>query len=474
MEPALTPTSELEHLNQTFEAQRAAYRAQPVATYGQRKERLTALHRELLERKDQLAEAVDADFGGRSRHETLLAEVFIASQSLKQLRSHLREWMQPRQRPVSLVFQPATAQVVPQPLGLVGIISPWNYPVQLALVPIATALAAGNRVLLKPSEFTPNTAQALSELLGACLPSDVAAVTPGEVEVAVAFSQLPFDHLFFTGSTSVGRHIMRAAADNLTPVTLELGGKSPAIVHPRYPIATAAERIAAGKLFNAGQTCIAPDYALVPRGRLDEFVQAFGAAAKRMYPSFVDNPDYTAIINDRHRDRLQALLTDAEAKGAQVRPLDSSSEAAPNGKLPPSIVLGATEDMGILQDEIFGPLLPVMPYDALDDAIRYVNDHPRPLALYYFDHDQGRVDRVLAETTSGGVCVNDTLLHCAEENLPFGGVGPSGMGAYHGPEGFENLSHRKAVFQQSRINGAGLFAPPFGRLVDGALKFLLR
>ena len=193
-----------------------------------------------------------------------------------------------------------------------------------------------------------------------------------------------------------------------------------------------------------------------------------------MYPSFVDNPDYTAIINDRHRDRLQALLTDAEAKGAQVRPLDSSSEAAPNGKLPPSIVLGATEDMGILQDEIFGPLLPVMPYDALDDAIRYVNDHPRPLALYYFDHDQGRVDRVLAETTSGGVCVNDTLLHCAEENLPFGGVGPSGMGAYHGPEGFENLSHRKAVFQQSRINGAGLFAPPFGRLVDGALKFLLR
>ncbi len=469
-------TDALADLNRLFALQKTAERAQPNPPWEVRRDRLRGLQSAVTARKKQIAEAVDADFGGRSRDETLMLEVFVVLESLKHLLKHTREWMLPRSRPMSWVMQPATGTVVLQPLGVVGIIGPWNYPVQLALVPLATAIAAGNRALIKPSEFTPATNQVLAELLADCLPEEVAALTPGGVEVAVAFSQLPWDHLFFTGSTSVGRHVMRAASDNLVPVTLELGGKSPAIVHERFPMPVAAERIAFGKLINAGQTCIAPDYALIQRGQVDAFVDAFSAAAKKSYPSWLGNKDFTSIVNERHYERLQGLLKDAEDKGAKLVPLNHAGETEDPAahKMIPTLVLDATEDMAILQDEIFGPLLPVVPYDSLDDALDYVNDHPRPLALYYFDHDKGRVDRVLNGTTSGGATINDTVLHVAAESLPFGGVGPSGMGAYHGEEGFETFSHKKGVFHQARVNSATLARPPYGRTFKALMKALVR
>jgi coniferyl-aldehyde dehydrogenase len=470
------PSAGVAELNRLFALQKKSQREDGNPTFEVRQARLKALQSALLKHKDALAEAVDADFGGRSRHETLVLEIYMVLEAIKNLRRHLRDWMCPRQRPMSWVLLPAKAKVVLQPLGLVGIIGPWNYPVQLSLVPLATAVAAGNRVLLKPSEFTPSTNKAITELLKESLPEDVAAVTPGAVDVAVAFSQKPFDHLFFTGSTTVGRHVMRAAADNLTPVTLELGGKSPAIVHESYPITMAAERIAFGKLINAGQTCIAPDYALIPRARVDEFVTAFQKCAQKSYPRFLDNADFSAIVNERHYRRLQELLTDAADKGAQIIPLNHASETQDDTqhKMIPVLVLNGTDEMALLQDEIFGPILPVLPYDTLDDALAYVNDRPRPLALYYFDHDKIRVEQVLAGTTSGGVTVNDTVLHVAAESLPFGGVGPSGMGSYHGQEGFETFSHKKGVLLQSRISTTSLVRPPYGRVFQSLMKFLVR
>ncbi len=469
-------SQEVAELNRLFALQRQAERAQSNPSFEVRRDRLRALQRSLMSHRDALAAAVDADFGGRSRDETLLLEVYVVLEALKHLQKHTKEWMLPRQRPLSWVMQPATGRVVLQPLGVVGIIGPWNYPVQLSLVPLATAIAAGNRVLIKPSEFTPATNQVLADLLAECLPEEVAALTPGGVDVAVAFSQQPFDHLFFTGSTSVGRHVMRAAADNLVPVTLELGGKSPAIVHERFPMAVAAERIAFGKLINAGQTCIAPDYALIQRDQVDAFVDGFAAAARKSYPTWLDNKDFTAVVNHRHYTRLQALLIDAESKGARLVPLNHANETQDDEthKMIPTLVLDATEEMEVLQDEIFGPVLPIVPYDTLDDALAYVNDHPRPLALYYFDHDDRRVERVLGSTTSGGVTINDTVLHVAAESLPFGGVGPSGMGAYHGQEGFETFSHKKGVFLQARVNTAALARPPYGRTFKALMKALVR
>ncbi len=472
---ASTPDG-IAELNRLHALQRTAQRAEPTPSHRVRQARLRALRDELLKRKNALAAAVDADFSARSPHETLMCEIFVVLEAIKHLQKNLKDWMSPRERTLSWIFQPAAARVVLQPLGVVGVIAPWNYPIQLSLIPLVTALAAGNRVLIKPSEFTPRTNQVLTELLAACLPEDVAAIIPGDVKVAVAFSQLEFDHLFFTGSTSVGRHVMRAAADNLTPVTLELGGKSPAIVHERYPLSVAAESIAFGKLLNAGQTCIAPDYVLVPRNRVDAFVEAFQAHARKSYPCFMDNDNYTSIINERHHARLQALIEDAESKGARILPLEAvdASRKADHNKMVPVIVLDGTDEMELLQDEIFGPILPVIPYDTLDDALNHVNERPRPLALYYFDHDKTRIQRVLNETTSGGVTINDTMLHVAAECLPFGGVGPSGMGAYHGQEGFEAFSHKKGVFLQSRLNSASLVRPPYGRIFDAMMKIFVR
>jgi len=350
-----------------------------------------------------------------------------------------------------------------QPLGVIGIIVPWNYPLYLAIGPLIGALAAGNRVMLKMSESTPATGQLLKALLAQIFSEDQVAVVLGEADVGIAFSRLPFDHLLFTGSTSIGRQVMRAAAENLTPVTLELGGKSPAIVSANVPLADAAERIAFGKTLNAGQTCVAPDYVLVPRARIEGFIEAYRQVIRRFYPQLSDNPDYTSIINPRQQARLQDYLDDAQARGARLLPLFEQSQ---DRRMPHHLLLDVTDEMRVMQDEIFGPLLPIVPYDDLEQALAYVNARPRPLALYYFGYDKAEQQTVLERTHSGGVCLNDTLLHVAQDDLPFGGVGPSGMGHYHGHEGFLTFSKAKGVFIKQRFNASRLIYPPYGKALQ--------
>ncbi len=435
-------------------------------------ERLSAA---LLRKKSVLADAISRDFGNRSRHETYLAEIFVAMEGIAHCKAHVREWMQPSDRDVGWAFTPARAEILLQPLGVVGIISPWNYPVLLALSPLAGALAAGNRALLKPSELVPETCEALKDLIAETFDPDHVSVVTGGPEVGEEFSRLPVDHLVFTGSTRVGKAVMRAAAENLTPVTLELGGKSPALVGEECAPRKAATVIAQGKLFNAGQTCIAPDYALVPAAKMDAFVADLQAVIGHMYPTLASNPDYTSIVSDRHYARLAAAVADAKEKGATVIEVNPAKETLDPAarKLAPTLVVGATDDMILMQEEIFGPILPIRSYAKLSEAIDYVNDHPRPLALYYFGEDGAAIDQVLTRTISGGVSVNATMLHVAQDDLPFGGVGPSGMGHYHAREGFETFSKKKPVFYQSRLNASRLLTPPFGKLLDTFFRFVL-
>ncbi|WP_110996028.1 coniferyl aldehyde dehydrogenase [Pseudomonas sichuanensis] len=460
--PPVTCDSTLEAM---FAAQRQAFAGNPMPPAAQRRQWLKSLREALLREQEALIAAIDSDFAGRSRDETLLAELLPSVQGLRHAECHLQRWMRPSRRHVGLAFQPASAKVLYQPLGVVGIIVPWNYPLFLAIGPLTCALAAGNRVMLKLSEATPATGLLLKALLERVFPSDLVSVVLGEVEVGQAFARLPFDHLLFTGATSIGRQVMLAAAHNLTPVTLELGGKSPAIVSADVPLDTAAERIAFGKTLNAGQTCVAPDYVLVPRERLDAFADAYQRAVHRLYPRIADNPDYSAIINPRQLDRLERLLADARAQGAQVRDL-YPDEPRQGRRLPPHLLLEVNDSMQVMQDEIFGPLLPLVPYDHLDHALAYINQRPRPLALYYFGYDRGQQARVLRDTHSGGVCLNDTLLHVAQDDLPFGGVGPSGMGHYHGHEGFQTFSKAKGVLAKQRLNAARLIYPPYGKALQ--------
>ncbi|QXI43588.1 coniferyl aldehyde dehydrogenase [Pseudomonas wayambapalatensis] len=452
-------------LEQLFAEQRQAFAGNPMPPAAQRIQWLKSLREALVANQQALIKAVDADFGGRSADETLLAELLPSVQGLRHAERHVRRWMKPARRRVGLAFQPASARVLAQPVGVVGIIVPWNYPLFLAIGPLTGALAAGNRVMLKLSEATPRTGHALKQLLEQVFPGDLVSVVLGEVEVGQAFARLPFDHLLFTGATSIGRQVMLAAARNLTPVTLELGGKSPAIVSHDVPLASAAERIAFGKTLNAGQTCVAPDYVLVPRQRLDDFAQAYRRAVQRLFPRIADNPDYSAIINPRQLQRLERLLADARDKGAQVLDL-YPDEPRQGRRLPPHLLLDVNDDMQVMQDEIFGPLLPLVAYDALDEALAYINQRPRPLALYYFGYDRSQQAQVLQHTHSGGVCLNDTLLHVAQDDLPFGGIGPSGMGHYHGREGFQTFSKAKAVLAKQRINAARLIYPPYGKALQ--------
>jgi acyl-CoA reductase-like NAD-dependent aldehyde dehydrogenase len=429
----------------------------------------------VIRRSGDLIRSISEDFGHRSPDETRLAEIFPVVNAARHARRRLPAWTRPERRPISYMFRPGQGRVIFQPLGIVGLISPWNYPAQLTLLPLIGAIAAGNRVMIKPSEQTPRTAEALESLLAEVFPSEEVLVVQGGTDVARSFSRLRFDHLLFTGSTSVGRDVMRAAADGLVPVTLELGGKTPALVAPDYPLAKAAERIALGKLFNAGQTCIAPDYVLVDRRREAEFLDAFAGAAARLYPGYEDNPDYTAILGDRQRQRLVGIVEDARRRGGTVRPLGNDAQVLSDGrKLAPVLLSGLPDDAVALREEIFGPLLPVVAYDTIEEAYGFIGRRPRPLALYLFSHDRTTVARTLDQTMSGGVTVNDTLLHCVQEELPFGGVGESGMGAYHGEAGFRTFSHARAVFHQSRINGSGLTRPPYGRRIERLLGWLLR
>ena len=464
-------------LKSMLEAQRAASLRDGPPTGAHRKEALGRLRQLLIDHQEEVATAIDHDYGHRSRHETLLGETFVTVESIKYTVRHLDAWMKPERRSVPLQFWPARAQVVFQPLGVVGIISPWNYPVSLAIAPLATALAAGNRVMLKPSEYTPATSALLARILGETFTVEQLIVVTGGTEVATAFAALPFDHLFFTGGTATGRLVMRAASDNLVPVTLELGGKSPALIDSPFSLQRAAASIAQGKLFNAGQTCIAPDYVLIPAADSDRFATLYAEAVKQLYPTLINNPDYTAVINQRHYDRLRAMVDDARRKGAEVIEINPAREdlAEQLGrKLAPTLLLGVTDDMTAMQEEIFGPILPVKTYGDLDEAVAYINSRPRPLALYYFGSKSSRQRQVLCRTTAGGVTINDTLLHYVSEDLPFGGVGQSGMGAYHGRDGFRTFSHQKAVMRQARLNSSGLTRPPYGKLVERMIAMLMR
>lgn len=464
-------------LRQLFDAQRQASRAQAEVPDALRRDRLERV-RLLLDRyADELSAAVEADFGVRSSRLTEVADLLVLRSLLAHSRRSLARWMRPQKVSTPLHLQPSRAYLLRQPLGVVGVVSPWNYPLQLALAPAITALAAGNRVMLKPSELTPRTSAVLAQRISELFTADEFAVVQGGKDVAQAFVSLPFDHLIFTGSTTVGRQVAAAAAANLTPTTLELGGKSPCILDVSADMDSAALKIAHGKLLNAGQTCIAPDYLLLPRGREQAFTEAYGRAVAQLFPSFKGpNPDYATIINPAQRARLEALLDDAVAQGARVQHLGGTGGSAGvhAGQMPPVLVFDTQPSMQVMQEEIFGPILPVLPYDSLDDAIRFINARPRPLALYWFGRDAAAQDRVLKATVSGGVCINDTLMHVAHDNLPFGGVGDSGWGAYHGDVGFERLTQSKPVLVSSRWFRGDLFYPPYGPRFDRVLGWVKR
>ena len=461
-------------LSALLDAQRHADRRDGPPPLDRRLRDLDALKRAVLAHRDRFVAAVAADFGHRSHQETRYLDLLPVVATIAYLKRNLARWMRPERRRVALHFRPGRARVVYQPLGVIGIVSPWNYPVVLALTPLATALAAGNRVMLKPSESTPRTSALLATMLAGIFPPQQVAVVQGDATVAAAFAALRFDRLVFTGSTAVGRTVMRAASDNLVPVTLELGGKSPAIVARGSSLTRAAHAIAFGKLTNAGQTCIAPDYALVAREDVAGFVEVFAREVEGYYPRIAKNPDYATIIDERHHARLQALLEDARSKCATIRVIGGDGPRLHPRTFLPAVVTGVTDAMALMQEEIFGPVLPVVPYDSLEEAIAYVNARARPLVLYVFGGRGAARDQVLARTVSGNVTVNDTILHYAQDDLPFGGVGASGMGAYHGHEGFKTMSHAKGIFTQSRLNGADVIRPPFGRLFERVLAYLLR
>ncbi len=462
-------------LSLAFERQRAAWSAAPFPEWSVRADRLRRLQRLLLEQEAAIIKAIDADFGGRPAVETELAEIWPSLEAVKGALRHGRRWMQPRRTGVGKWFVPARAQVRAQPLGVVGIIVPWNYPLYLAVGPLVAALAAGNRAMVKMSEFTPRFSALLQQACARAFAPDEVCVVTGAADVAARFSALPFDHLLFTGSTSVGRKVMAAAAANLTPVTLELGGKSPAVVAPGYPLEHAVERILAGKLLNAGQTCIAPDYVLLPRAELPAFVDAARRQARRRYPGGLTDADYCSIVDERQYRRLLADLDEATARGARSQVLfDGAAHDDARHRLAPTLLIDAPHDCRAMRDEIFGPLLPLVPYDRIDDAIAFVNARPRPLALYWFDRNGERVESALRRVPAGGVTVNDTLLHVAQEGLPFGGVGASGMGHYHGRWGFDTFSKLEGVFRQSRLNAMALFLPPYRPLMRRMLGLMKR
>ncbi len=468
------PTPGAGHLRALFDAQHKASRAQVDVPLSLRRDRLLRIRALMDAHGPALAQAVQADFGVRSLQLTEIADLFVLRSLMSHTLSHLAKWMKPVKVRTPLYLMPASAHLQRQPLGVVGVISPWNYPLQLSLGPVITALAAGNRVMLKPSELTPQTSALLEELLGKTFAPDEVCVVQGDGALAADFAALPFDHLFFTGSTAVGRKVAEAAAANLTPTTLELGGKSPCVIDASCDLDAAAIKIAHGKLLNAGQTCIAPDYVLLPQGREAAFGEAFARAVAKLFPTIAGNPDYAAIISPRHHERLQALLAQAQAEGARLQVVDTGGVAtdASSRQMPPVLVFNAPSSSKLLSEEIFGPILPVLPYSTMSEAITHINAHPRPLALYWFGTDTAARDKLLANTVSGGVTVNDTLMHIAHENLPFGGVGDSGWGSYHGEAGFLRLTQQKPVLVQSRWARGDLFYPPYGKRFDQVMGLL--
>jgi coniferyl-aldehyde dehydrogenase len=461
-------------LDDAFHAMFELSRNKPAPTLDERLNRLERLRAVISDNEARFEQAISADFGHRCAIETTLAETLFVLGEIKHAAKHVKKWMAPRRVPTTLQYFPARNRLIPQPLGVVGIIAPWNYPLQLTLAPAAGALAAGNRVMIKPSELVPRFSALLKEVISARFDASEITVTGIDADISPAFASLAFDHLIFTGSTRVGRLVAEAAGRNLTPVTLELGGKSPAIVDRSADIAEAAQRIAYAKLLNAGQTCIAPDYALVPENSVQDFAERVQASMRAMFGAYPDNKDYTSVVSDRHYARLEALVTDAAAKGARIMQAAKPDDPAwkSRRKFPPTLVVGATADMAVMQEEIFGPLLPVIGYKDAAEPVSYINGHDRPLALYWFGKDEAARDEVLARTVSGGVTVNDCLFHFGQVNQPMGGVGPSGTGAYHGEWGFNNLSKLKPVFYRSPFNRLADLYPPYGAKIARLEKLL--
>jgi coniferyl-aldehyde dehydrogenase len=457
-----------------FERMFELSRAMPAPTLPERLDRLARLRAAVQDNEARFEQAISADFGHRSKIETAIAETLLVLGEIKHAAKHLQKWMAPQRVSTALQFAPAKNRLIPQPLGVVGIIAPWNYPLQLTLAPAVGALAAGNRVMIKPSELSPRFAALLAEIIAAKFDPTEMTVTGIDEEIARSFASLPFDHLIFTGSTRVGRLVAEAAGRNLTPVTLELGGKSPVIIDPSADLDQAAARIAYGKLLNAGQTCIAPDYVLLPEASLQEFAGKLDGQMRAMYGTSPDNADYTSIVSDRHYARLEALVADAAAKGARIVQAAASGDPAwkTKRKFPPTIVIGATPDMIIMQEEIFGPLLPIVGYKQASEPVDWINRHDRPLALYWFGKNDAARDDVLARTVSGGVTINDCLFHFTQVNQPMGGVGASGTGAYHGEWGFRSLSKLKPVFYRSPFNRLADLYPPYGAKIARLQKML--
>ena len=454
----------------TLAAMRAAFMAELPVQADVRKDRLRRAIALVKDNADALCDALSEDFGHRSRDQSLVTDIAGSVAPLNHALKHLDAWSKPDRRKVQfpLGLLGARAWVEYQPKGVVGVIAPWNFPVNLVMGPLAGIFAAGNRAMVKTSEYTPRTAAVLAEACGRYFAADELAFFDGGPEAGKAFAALPFDHLIFTGATGIGKHILHAAADNLTPVTLELGGKSPVILGKGADVAQATERVALGKMLNAGQICLAPDYLLVPAADEPKVVEGLKVAAGAMYPTLLGNPDYTSVVHDRHFERLTGWVEDARAKGATVEVVNPAGEdfGATNArKMPLHIVRDVTDDMTVMQEEIFGPILPVAKYAGIDDAIAQVNRRDRPLGLYYFGPDAAERRRVLDRTISGGVTLDDVVFHVSMEDLPFGGIGPSGMGSYHGVDGFRTFSHARAVFRQSRLDVAKLagLKPPYGR-----------
>ena len=443
-------------------------------TAKERLDRLARLRALVVDNEVQFDQAISADFGNRSSTETLIAETLFVLAEIKHATKHLNRWIAPKHVATELQYFPAKNKLIPQPLGVVGIIAPWNYPLQLTLAPAIAAIAAGNRVMIKPSELVPQFSALLKKLIAEKFDETELMVTDIHNEISEKFAALPFDHLIFTGSTRVGRMVAEVAGRNLTPVTLELGGKSPTIVDRSADIAEAAERIVYAKLMNAGQTCIAPDYVLIPRQSMDDFVAKAHANVAKMFGTSPDNKDYTSIVSDGHYARLEGLVGDAVAQGAKITQVAKPSDPAwkSKRKFPPTIVSGVTPDMKIMQEEIFGPILPVTACETAAEAVTYINAHDRPLALYWFGKDDAARDEVLARTVSGGVTVNDCLFHFVQANQPMGGVGASGIGAYHGEWGFRSLSKMKPVFYRSPFNRLADLYPPYGSKIARLIKLL--
>jgi coniferyl-aldehyde dehydrogenase len=466
-----------------LDRQKAAYIEEGVVTAEVRIDRLNRLIDLVHDHKDAMVDALSQDFGHRSSHQTLMSDIYSTLESLKHTKKSVKTWMKPEKRkaPVPMNFFGARARIEYQPKGVIGVLGTWNFPIHTVLSPLAGVFAAGNRGLLKYSEVTPATSLLLHGLIKKYFKEEECAGFLGGPEAGAAFSALPLDHLIFTGATSIARHVMRSASDNLTPVTLELGGKSPVIISRDTDLKEAARRIFTGKTLNVGQVCLSPDYVFVPEDKREEFVEHAVAIVSEMYPTMVNNPDYCSVVNERHYQRLLSYLQDARDKGANIREINPANEDFSKQKnvykIPLTLVVDPSEGMKVMQDELFGPLLCVKSYKKVDECIDYINSNPRPLALYYFGSKKGaEIRKVLDHTTSGGVCINDVMAHVSCEDLPFGGIGHSGMGNYHGLEGFKTFSHARSIFTQSKINlqALGGMLPPYGEKADKTLEGMIK